>query len=68
MILNHTVRQALTAGHLAHLVTLNEDGTAHVSIIWVGLQGDEIVSAHLKLYKKIEEYSARCPGRTLNGD
>src|SRR5215469_14488426 len=54
MILNDTVRQALTAGHLAHLVTLNKDGSPHVSIIWVGLDGDEIVSGHLKLHKKLE--------------
>jgi hypothetical protein len=43
MILNDTVRQALTAGHLAHLVTLNKDGSPQVSIVWVGLDGDEIV-------------------------
>ena len=36
MILNDTVRQALTAGHLAHLVSQNKDGSPHVSIVWVG--------------------------------
>jgi PPOX class probable F420-dependent enzyme len=54
MILNDTVRQTLTAGHLAHLVTLNSDGSPQVSIVWVGLDGDEIVSAHLNLYKKLK--------------
>jgi PPOX class probable F420-dependent enzyme len=54
MILNETVRQALTAGHLAHLVTLNKDGSPQVSIVWVGLDGDEIVSAHLNLYQKLK--------------
>jgi PPOX class probable F420-dependent enzyme len=54
MILNETVRQALTAGHLAHLVTLNKDGSPHASIVWVGLDGDEIVSAHLNLYQKLK--------------
>jgi PPOX class probable F420-dependent enzyme len=54
MILNETVRQALTAGYLAHLVTLNKDGSPQVSIVWVGLDGDEIVSAHLNLYKKLK--------------
>ena len=66
MILNDTVRQALTAGHLAHLVTLNKDGSPHVSIVWVGLDGDEIVS--LETIPEIEEYSARYTGRTFNGD
>ena len=54
MILNDKVRQALTAGHLAHLVTLNKDGSPQVSIVWVGLDGNEIVCAHLNLYKKLK--------------
>jgi PPOX class probable F420-dependent enzyme len=32
---------------LAHLVTVNPDGSPQVTCIWVGLDGDEIVSAHL---------------------
>ena len=54
MILNDTVRQALTAGHLAHLVILNKDGSPQVSIVWVGLDGDEIVCAHLNLHQKLK--------------
>jgi PPOX class probable F420-dependent enzyme len=54
MILNNKVRQAVTAGNLAHLVTLNKDGSPQVSIVWVGLDGDEIVCAHLNLYNKLK--------------
>ena len=54
MILSDTVRQALTAGHLAHLVTLNTDGSPQVSIVWVGLDGDEIVCAHFNFYQKLK--------------
>jgi PPOX class probable F420-dependent enzyme len=54
MILNDTVRQALTSGHLAHLVTLNKDGSPQVSIVLVGLNGDEIVCAHQNLYQKLK--------------
>lgn len=54
MILSDKVRQALTAGNLAHLVTLNKDGSPQVSIVWVGLDGDEILCAHLNLYKKLK--------------
>ena len=36
-LLNETVRQALAAGHLAHLVTLNKDGSPQVSIVWLAL-------------------------------
>jgi PPOX class probable F420-dependent enzyme len=52
--LNDLVREALTAGHLAHLVTLNKDGSPKVSIVWVGLDGDEIVCAHQNLYQKLK--------------
>lgn len=45
--LGDDARAALTAGHLAHLVTMNADGTPQVSIVWVGVDGDEVVSAHL---------------------
>ena len=44
----------MTAGHLAHLVTLNKDGSPQISIVWVVLGGDEIVCAHLNLYQKLK--------------
>jgi len=37
----------IESGRLAHLVTLNRDGSPQVSCVWVGLDGDEIVSGHL---------------------
>ena len=40
-------RAALEAGHLAHLVTVNPDGSPQVSIVWVGVEGDDVVTAHL---------------------
>jgi len=49
MILSDTVRQALTAGHLAHLVTLNKDGSPEVSFVWGVCDRDEIVCAHLNV-------------------
>ena len=45
--LNDEVREAISAGHLAHLVTLNPDGSPQVAIVWIGIDGDEIVSGHL---------------------
>ena len=46
-VLNAAAIAALTSGKLAHLVTLNPDGSPQVSAVWVGLDGDEIVSGHL---------------------
>ena len=40
-------RELIESDALAHLVTLNRDGSPQVSCVWVGLEGDEIVSAHL---------------------
>ncbi len=54
MVLNEAVRQALSEGHLAHLVTLNADGSPHATVVWVGLDGDEIVCAHTRLHKKLQ--------------
>jgi len=52
-VLNDAAREALTAGHLAHLVTLNPDGSPQISVVWVGLDGDDIVLAHLGAGRKI---------------
>ena len=49
-----SARALLTAGHLAHLGTVNPDGSPQVSIVWVGLDGDEIVFAHLGEGQKIK--------------
>ena len=46
-------RELLESDALAHLVTINPDGSPQVSIVWVGLNGDEIVSGHLPLHKKL---------------
>ena len=40
-------RELIDSGALAHLVTLDADGSPRVVCIWVGLDGDEIVSGHL---------------------
>jgi PPOX class probable F420-dependent enzyme len=51
--LNEQARQAVTAGHLGHLVTINADGSPQVTVVWTGLDGDEIVTAHLRFHQKI---------------
>ena len=53
-VLAPSVCQVLTSGKLAHLVTLNPDGSPQVTVVWVGLDGDEIVSAHLGAYRKVQ--------------
>lgn len=47
------VRAVVEAGRLGHLVTINADGSPQVSIVWVGVDDDEIVVAHLGQGMKI---------------
>lgn len=46
-------RAVLESDALAHLVTLNPDGSPQVTCIWVGLDGDAIVSGHLFPQQKL---------------
>src|SRR5205085_6241842 len=46
-VLHPEARALLESDALAHLVTLNADGSPQVTCIWVGLDGEEIVSGHL---------------------
>ena len=48
-----SARAVLESAALAHLVTLNPDGSPQVTIVWVGLDGDEIVIGHLPEHRKV---------------
>jgi PPOX class probable F420-dependent enzyme len=52
-IIDESVRAVLESSALAHLVTLDPDGSPQISIVWVGLQGDEIVAGHLAKRRKV---------------
>ncbi|MDQ3782350.1 MAG: PPOX class F420-dependent oxidoreductase [Actinomycetota bacterium] len=52
-ILDDDARQALSAGHLGHLVTINADGSPQVSVVWIGLDDDDIVVGHLGRGRKL---------------
>jgi PPOX class probable F420-dependent enzyme len=46
-------RELIESGALAHLVTLNADGSPQVSCVWVGVEDDELVAGHLRRQQKI---------------
>ncbi len=48
-----SARPVLESAALGHLVTLNPDGSPQVTVVWVGLDGDEIVAAHLGEHRKV---------------
>lgn len=54
MNIPQSVREVIERGPLAHLTTLNRDGSPQITVVWVGLEGEEFVLAHLALHQKIK--------------
>jgi PPOX class probable F420-dependent enzyme len=52
--LHPDARELIESDALAHMVTLNPDGSPQVTCVWVGLDADEIVSGHLSRYLKVK--------------
>ena len=47
------LRQLIESGPLAHLSTINADGSPQVTVIWIGLDGDDVVSGHMTRSVKV---------------
>ena len=47
------VRAFVESGPLAHCVTINRDGSPQVSAVWVALDGDDLLMAHLRESAKV---------------
>lgn len=50
--LSPELRDLIASGPMVHLSTINPDGSPQVSVIWAGLDGDELVSGHMAWYTK----------------
>jgi PPOX class probable F420-dependent enzyme len=66
MHLPTSARDLLESDALAHLVTINADGSPQVSCVWVGLEGDDIVSGHLRSGQRKLRNVARDPRVALS--
>lgn len=53
MNIPQSVRKLIEKGPLAHLTTLNRDGSPQITVVWVGVESEEFVLAHLALHQKI---------------
>jgi PPOX class probable F420-dependent enzyme len=53
MTIPTAVRELIDRGPIAHVVTLNEDGSPHVSVAWVGIEDDEVVIGTLPEQAKL---------------
>lgn len=47
------LRELVESGPMVHLSTINADASPQVSVIWVGLDGDDLVSAHMGRWAKL---------------
>ena len=52
--LPESARKLIESGKLAHVVTLNPDGSPHVTGVWVGLDDGDIVFASMFAYQKTQ--------------
>jgi PPOX class probable F420-dependent enzyme len=48
------IRTLIESGCHAHLVTLNRDGSPQVTLVWIGIDGDEVVAGHLPRNRKVQ--------------
>jgi PPOX class probable F420-dependent enzyme len=53
MVLNEAAQAALNSSKLAHLTTINPDGSTQVSVVWVKAEGDDVLLGHLGSGQKI---------------
>ena len=51
--MRNDVRAVLEAAPLVHLVTIEPDGRPQVSLVWAGVDGDDIVIAHQAERRKV---------------
>jgi PPOX class probable F420-dependent enzyme len=65
LLIPETARGVIESDALAHLVTLAPDGAPQVSLVWVGLAGEDIVFASLGPRRKLDNI-ARDPRVSLS--
>jgi len=52
--LPNELRDLVESGPLAHLSTINPDGSPQVTVIWIGLDGDQLLSGHMRHHRKLQ--------------
>jgi len=54
MKIPQSVHDLIAMGPLAHLTSLNRDGSPQVTVVWVGIENDEFVIGHLAIHQKVK--------------
>ncbi|MEA2495410.1 MAG: hypothetical protein QOJ29_3321 [Thermoleophilaceae bacterium] len=52
MVLPNSLKELIQSGALGHLVTTNPDGSPQITCVWVGVDGDDLMTAHLNPQQK----------------
>jgi Pyridoxamine 5'-phosphate oxidase len=47
MTLPDSAKELIRSGALGHLVTIGKRGAPHVTCVWVAVDGDDLLTAHL---------------------
>jgi PPOX class probable F420-dependent enzyme len=53
MALSPELRALVESGPLTHLSTTNPDGSPQVSVVWLGIDGDDLVTSHMRRQLKL---------------
>ncbi len=61
------LRELIVSGPMVHLSTINADGSPQVTVIWIDLDGDDLVSGHMARHVKLRNI-ARDPRVVLSFD
>jgi PPOX class probable F420-dependent enzyme len=61
MALPDGAKELIRSGALGHLVTLGRDGAPHVTCVWVAVDGDDLLTAHLNPHLRKLENVRRDP-------
>jgi PPOX class probable F420-dependent enzyme len=48
------LRELIESGPMAHLTTINPDGSPQVTVIWISLDREQIVSGHMSHHTKLK--------------
>jgi hypothetical protein len=59
------LRDWLASGPMAQLSAINPDGRPQVTVIWIGLDGDELVCGHIGWCLKLRQHPAGPAGRVV---
>jgi PPOX class probable F420-dependent enzyme len=54
MKIPQSLSELIEKGPLAHLTTLNSNGSPQVTVVWVGIEGEEFVISHLAVHQKVK--------------